>query len=176
MVFHHKEKCFLCMYETCNEIFITQPLLDRHIRVHHEKCFLCMYETCNKTFTTQSLLDRHIRVHHEGNDYYCCVMCLYKTGDQSVFARHIEDNHSDKPRKFQCNTCEYSTNRKNDFKKHLESKSHKIKSSFNYVPSQGINGEEKEELLESSYEGFNKKQDDQSVIVMHTQNSGGLHE
>ncbi|XP_053688875.1 zinc finger protein 665-like [Sabethes cyaneus] len=123
----------------CDEGFLLQKLLDRHMVQKHderERPFNCSY--CAKTYMTNGNLQEHIRMVHTGVKFpckecgvelstksswkrhmkghteegFCCHLCTEKFSSHSVLAKHIRRVHDKVANHFICLDCgnTYDTN------------------------------------------------------------------
>lgn len=75
-------------------------------------------EICGLVSVCQSAQDTHMRT-HTGEKPFHCLLCSSQFRTKGALKNHIESRHSDRERKFTCETCGNSFYRKNDIIIHM---------------------------------------------------------
>lgn len=131
-----KHRCTYCTYETSSTSY-----LQIHIALHEDPSqFVWHYCTqCNYKTRQKSHLKRHEYVHldPESANLFICDICSSGFKQKCSLKRHIQFVHNDTPAsqsskvsetKFQCDSCDYSTFKKDLLVAHLDK--HKEKDSY----------------------------------------------
>ena len=58
----HNDKREIC--DICNAVFLHKITLNAHKRIHNGTLFKCIYENCDKSYITNTVLQEHIKVVH----------------------------------------------------------------------------------------------------------------
>ncbi|KAJ0170086.1 hypothetical protein K1T71_014692 [Dendrolimus kikuchii] len=113
------QMCQICGYTTASK-----HQFDRHRRKHKDerrfKCHLCDY----KARHNMSLM-YHLKTHDTQNGGkrhkpgYSCH-CGFRTNDKTTMLKHVRACKVDeRPKKYSCKSCSYSSNRRGDLKRHV---------------------------------------------------------
>lgn len=131
-------KCFKC--EVCNKSLRTKESLRQHMLSHSQTHEILDFScpTCGKYYLSLTALNCHIKA--EGHDhpnpekhkifrsqnipegFVQCDICGRWVGRME---HHKKTHHSVESRLFECESCDYKTNRRDNFKRHQEDM-HKI--------------------------------------------------
>ena len=107
--------CFDCSY--CVESFQFKKHLDKHIDLTHSTRFHCSVNGCKKSYTAKSSLKDHIEVEHKGRKIKC-NFCDKTVKNISHLKTHTGRSHPDKVKLFECNDCNFVTDKILAFKSH----------------------------------------------------------
>ncbi|XP_055300853.1 transcription factor IIIA-like [Sitodiplosis mosellana] len=114
---------YKCTFPGCNLEFRRKDRLDTHEFTHSGvKKFKCTEPNCHKEYVTNSHLQRHKRTAHvEGKKALYCPheSCAQIFGSKATVKEHCNLVHSEKPREFECETCNEKFRRKTQLKQHM---------------------------------------------------------
>ena len=126
-------KCNLCGKE-----FQTEASLKSHVLSHQtQSTYICPYEKCRKSYRTYYNLMRHIKQKNHvypGKDVYPLHSKIVREGHTECdichrlvcnLEHHKNKHHSNESRKFNCEICDYNTDRSDLLRKH-ELRKHNI--------------------------------------------------
>ena len=89
--------------------------LIEHFAKNHFKEFDCEADGCDFVCKSENTLKVHMKKDHV--KVQMCKFCFFSSKFPSTVIRHQKEVHPDKKR-FNCNSCEFTTGRKIEFKKH----------------------------------------------------------
>lgn len=140
-----------CLY--CEKTFVSKLTLKRHLRSDHNSAggsLLCPY--CGSRWRCKAVLEVHIRRQHTGVRPYHCQTCQVSFTDKNSLTRHLSTTKHLKaavqlshktslsqsgldeggggvevssPWAMYCDACNYGTNQKSHYKKHVNSNVHR---------------------------------------------------
>ena len=125
-----------CLF--CGKQFTTKASLKSHELSHQdESTYICPLETCRKSYSTYYNLMKHLKQKdhiYPGRDIYPQHLKIVKEGNQECdichrlvcnLEHHKQKHHSLESRKFNCEKCDYTTDRSDLLRKH-ELRKHNI--------------------------------------------------
>ena len=115
------DKIFQC--NECNKEFQSSQKYFKHMGSLHKGKQKC--EVCNGIFATNQVLERHIKVVHENLKSFKCSLCSISFRYQGELNDHTITVHES--RKYTCDLCAKSFNRRDVLYKHRRSLHLKIK-------------------------------------------------
>ena len=83
---------------------------------YKQKCFFCEYKTTRKDSFHRHLIAKHSEKKEKDTLCSVCGQVFFLYIDLKL---HIDQKH---PTKHECTHCEYKTNHKNHFNRHVEAK------------------------------------------------------
>lgn len=144
---HSTEKNFKCNFEKCNKSFKNLKQLRNHAQIHKTKrktkvkprvnpppdedfSKRIRCSECNKGFSSESGLYIHSKEHNSEDKKFNCASCEYSTNDHNSFRRH-KSQHS-MVHHYKCPACEYSSIQSTTYRKHLEKQHPELAESLLY--------------------------------------------
>lgn len=107
---------FVC--DICEKVFRLSSTLITHRRTHHTlklRPYKC--EECGKTFTQSGNLYIHRKVHRNDRNFECTV-CDKRFKHNGSLNEHVLLIHTGLRRTYQCDQCDYGTNKKSSLLSH----------------------------------------------------------
>lgn len=116
----HSTETYDCSMCENGNTFKSLMALSRHVaNVHSEKRFQCTFEGCDLRFSKKGKMLIHLAT-HTGRKPWICMHCSHQNVCKSGLKRHLRDVHMNL--NIQCELCEYTTSRKETYRKHVMSK------------------------------------------------------
>lgn len=118
---HEKLRRFSCDIDDCNKTFQKIGGLNNHKRSFHQKLKPYKCNKCEKSYSLKTTLNTHIAAVHEKKTRYKCDRegCDYSSFYKTNIVDHINGVHKTEDR-FSCNICDYKTNLKSHFTRHMK--------------------------------------------------------
>ena len=111
-VSRHTSLTYRCPEENCNEVFIKQQALSKHILLEHKRqgkrFYLC--KDCGKTFKRSNHARRHERYHRVEDRTNICNLCCKAFATKQDLERHMHTHTGTKP--YKCSQCDFSSIRR----------------------------------------------------------------
>jgi len=142
--------CDKCTFGSNNKTYY-----DRHVRTHIVYKYNC--EECKYKTDSEKEFGRHTRAHkNDKNKYYCCeFMCGYSSLNMIGLTRHMLNMHGKETYKHNCEICEYGTNNKIHYDRHVNNHEKRYKCDENDCDYE----------TNSNIDLYNHKRDDHNIIM-----------
>ena len=116
-----------CAVIGCTYLAKNAGVLQYHNLKKHSSPFPCVFPECKARFNTEAALISHQSFHDPGRPHQC-NSCLHRFNKTFQLNKHILHTH-EKPQRFQCPLCDYSTSGRYNRKTHMK-KFHRMQDIF----------------------------------------------